>query len=74
MDGRKPKTKKEITVHPELIIYELKMKGWPQTKIARFYGVSRQMVWMVIHSKTESRQLKLIIATILEKEVSEIWK
>lgn len=56
------------------ICYELRKRGWTQTKISRTLGVTQSAVSQVIYSRAHSKRIRRFIAALLKKEVAAIWK
>jgi len=55
------------------ICFELRKRGWTQTRIARALGVTQSAVHQVIFNRIRSEKIRAFIAAILKKEVKSIW-
>lgn len=55
------------------ICFELKKRGWSQTRIARALQVTQSAVHQVIFNRVRSKRIRLFIAAILDKKVENIW-
>lgn len=56
------------------ICFELRKRGWTQTRIARSLGVTQSAVHQIIFNRARSKRIRSFIASILQKEVTEIWR
>ncbi|MBI3802736.1 MAG: helix-turn-helix domain-containing protein [Nitrospirae bacterium] len=55
------------------ISFELRKRGWTQTRVARTLGVTQSAVHQVIFNRARSRRIRIFIAKILKKEVTVLW-
>jgi lambda repressor-like predicted transcriptional regulator len=55
------------------ICFELRKRGWTQTRIARALGVTQSAVHQVIFNRIRSGKIRSFIAAILRQEVKSIW-
>lgn len=55
------------------ISFELRKRGWTQTRVARTLGVTQSAIHQVIFNRARSRRIRLFIARILRKEVTALW-
>jgi len=55
------------------ICFELRKRGWTQTRIARALGVTQSAIHQVIFNRIRSGKIRAFIAAILEEEVTSIW-
>ena len=56
------------------ICYELRKRGWTQTRIARAVGVTQSAVHQVIFNRIRSKKIRAFIAAILKEEIKTIWR
>lgn len=55
------------------ISFELRKKGWTQTRIARALGVTQSAVHQIIFNRARSKRIRAFIASILQKEAVDLW-
>ena len=60
-------------MNPELIKYELKIRGYNQIRVAELANVTPQTVNLVIKGTCESKNVKTVIAGILNKSIIEVF-
>lgn len=56
------------------ISFELRKRGWTQTRIARTLGVTQSAVHQIIFDRARSKRIRNFIASILQKEVIDLWR
>ncbi|HEY5600103.1 MAG TPA: helix-turn-helix transcriptional regulator [Candidatus Manganitrophaceae bacterium] len=56
------------------ICFELKKRGWTQTKIARKLKVSQSAVSQIIYNRARSKRIRRFIAAILNLDATAVWK
>lgn len=55
------------------ICFELRKRGWTQTRIAHALGVTQPAVHQIIFNRARSKRIRDFIASILQKEVVDLW-
>lgn len=55
------------------LCFELRKRGWTQTRIARTLGVTQSAVHQIIFNRARSKRIRNFIASILQKEVVDLW-
>lgn len=55
------------------ISFELRKRGWTQTRIARALGVTQSAVHQAIFNRIRSKKIRDFIAAVLKREVKLIW-
>lgn len=60
-------------MNPIEIVYQLRLLGKNQAQIARELGVSGGLVSNVIHGRATAHSVAVYIASLLGREISDIW-
>ena len=60
-------------MNPIDIVYQLRLLGKNQAQIARELGVSGGLVSNVIHGRATAHSVAVYIASLLGREISEVW-
>lgn len=55
------------------LCFELRKRGWTQTRIARTLGVTQSAVHQIIFNRARSKRIRNFIASILQKGVVDLW-
>jgi len=66
-------TPQQQGLHPEDIKAELKKRNLNIKKVSEQLDCSANSVRLVIHNKQQSKRIADHIATLIEKETSELW-
>lgn len=60
-------------MHPERIKFELRMRGYTQSRLADELGVAQSSVAQTISGYIKSRRIQQRIAEIIESSPERIW-